>query len=272
MPNFSRSTIIEIVEALCFSTHDQIKRFVFKFELEDLYLGGGINPKTTAIMHYLADNPDKKGPLGSNLIVEIIEDMIQQVEGSSSSSYYYGHRETLEVKHPKLVHSLKRDGYIIENGQLKTMLPEEVQLSEKESELESLLDQFMFSIAKVHYKQAVNAHIRGDWEAANAQMRSFIEGFFDSVAETLREDQITLPSTSHSRREWLAQLNPPFLLPNFNEWDIGNKGGFIQGFWNRLHSAGSHPGLSDEEDSTFRLHMVILVASHYLRRLRDRVG
>jgi hypothetical protein len=272
MPKFSCNTIIEIVEALGFSTHDQIDRFVFKFQLDDLDLSGGVNPKTTAIIRYLADNPDKKGPMGSNLIIEIIEDIIEQVEDFLKSGFYYDHRETLEKRYPKLAHSLKRDGYVIEDSQLKTMLPEEVQLSEKESELESLLDQFSFSIAKGHYEQAVSAHTRGDWAAANAQMRSFIESLFDAIAETLYGDNTSLPQTSHGRRELLARLDPPFLFPHLNEWEFGGKGGFVQSFWNRLHPAGSHPGLSNEEDSTFRLHMVILVASHYLRRLCERVS
>jgi hypothetical protein len=272
MPKFSRNTSIEIVEALHFSTHDQIDRFVFKFQLDDLPLPSSVNQKITAFMRYLADNPEKKGPLGSNLIIEIIEDLIQRAGGSSQSGYYYDDRESLEEKYPKLAHSLKRDGFIIENGHLKALLPEEVQLSENESELESLLDHFTLAVAKGHYKQAVSAHTRGDWAAANAQMRSFIESLFDTIAEALRDEKTSLPVKSHSRREWLARLSPPFLLPNLNEWEIGNRGGFIQGFWNRLHPEGSHPGLSDEEDSTFRLHMVILVGSHYLRRLRDRIG
>jgi len=35
----------------------------------------------------------------------------------------------------------------------------------------------------------------------------------------------------------------------------------------RLHPQGAHPGLSDEEDSTFRLHMVLLLCWLFLRRL-----
>jgi hypothetical protein len=41
----------------------------------------------------------------------------------------------------------------------------------------------------------------------------------------------------------------------------------MQAFFRRLHPAGSHPGLSDEDDSTFRLHLVLLVARNLLRRI-----
>ena len=37
-----------------------------------------------------------------------------------------------------------------------------------------------------------------------------------------------------------------------------------------LHTDGSHPGLSDEEHSTFRLHIVLVTAPTFLRRLRPQ--
>ena len=38
----------------------------------------------------------------------------------------------------------------------------------------------------------------------------------------------------------------------------------------RSHPSGSHPGLSDEDDCTFRLHLVLLVSRLLLQRLRGR--
>jgi hypothetical protein len=35
----------------------------------------------------------------------------------------------------------------------------------------------------------------------------------------------------------------------------------------RLHTEGSHPGLSDEDHSTFRLRVVLVMARTFLRRL-----
>jgi hypothetical protein len=40
----------------------------------------------------------------------------------------------------------------------------------------------------------------------------------------------------------------------------------MNGLANRLHPKGSHPGLSDNEDSTFRLHVVLLTARLLLTR------
>lgn len=42
---------------------------------------------------------------------------------------------------------------------------------------------------------------------------------------------------------------------------------FSDGLIARLNPQGSHPGLSDQEDCTFRLHIVIITARLVLRRL-----
>ena len=45
----------------------------------------------------------------------------------------------------------------------------------------------------------------------------------------------------------------------------------VNGVLKRLHPQGSHPGLSDEEDCTFRLHLVLVLARFFLRRLDAKV-
>ncbi|TIT17485.1 MAG: hypothetical protein E5W70_32070 [Mesorhizobium sp.] len=50
-------------------------------------------------------------------------------------------------------------------------------------------------------------------------------------------------------------------FPNANEGK-----NFINGLMKRLHPQGAHPGLSDEDDSTFRLHIVLLSARLLLTR------
>jgi hypothetical protein len=263
LPQFSRITIIEAIGTLESLTHAELDRFLLKFGLEGV-AHQELGPKAArlnALIKYLIDNPDEKGPFEANLTFEIIEDVL----GSISSNIY---ARPIAEPLPELVNSLKRDGYVItDEGKLNTMLPEGIQLVEKENELNSLLDEFGFTTAKGHLEQAISAHTRGDWASANAQLRSFMESLFDSIAEKLVSDKTTLPPPGYHRRELLAKMDPPFLRTDLNEWEIGDKGGFLQGLWRRLHPQGSHPGLSDEDDSTFRLHLVILTASYYLRRL-----
>lgn len=271
MPQFSRITIIEAVELLEESlTHADLDRFLLKYRLERI-APQELRPKTAklnAVIKYLIDNPDEKGPLGANLTFEIIEDELSII---SPRNIYAP--PIVKEHFPKLVNSLKRDGYVITNKcKLKIMLPEGIKLVEKENELNSLLNKFGFTTTKGHIDQAISAHTRSDWASANAQLRSFIESLFDSIANKLVVGKTTLPPPRFRKScELLSKLRPPFLIPYLNEWEKSGNGGFLPGLWKRLHPQGSHPGLSDEEDSTFRLHLVILTAFYYLKRLDNRM-
>lgn len=245
-------------------THAEIDRFALRFEIEDIALdeNSAKYKRVNAIMQCLIANPKLKGPSGGNLTFEIFDFLLEVAEARSLS---------IETEFPNFLHALKRDGYVIDNNELTKSLPDNVDLPSKESELNLLLARLHFNTPKGHLEQAIKAHTRGDWASTNAQLRTFVESLFDSIADQLEDGSNPLLQTSHQRREYLATLTPPFLLISLNEWEIGGTGGFMQGFWRRLHPAGSHPGLSGEEDCTFRLHIVILVAHHLLRRLAIRL-
>jgi hypothetical protein len=216
-------------------------------------------------MEHLVAQPDLRGPSGGSLALELVE---QLIEKRCKIRFY---RRQPEEAFPSLVNALRQDGYQIVGLELRASLPDSVPVAEIESELMRLLDKHGFTTARGHIEQAIAAHTRSDWAAANAQLRSFIEELFDRIAECLSGSHtVGLPS-SHARREWLAKSTPSFFDTALNEWEIGDKGGFVQGFWKRLHPQGSHPGLSDEIDSTFRLQLVIITAQHFVRRFDARV-
>ena len=92
-------------------------------------------------------------------------------------------------------------------------------------------------------------------------------------------NKLTAPNRCNNYGEalqWMAntsKVNPVFLSPSLNE--VPSQGGsndktYVSGLMNRLHPQGPHPGLSDEEDSTFRYHTVIIFARYLLKRLEDR--
>jgi hypothetical protein len=165
--------------------------------------------------------------------------------------------------------ALNATGSRSKTAKLRRALPEALDLPRADDEVHALLDKFQFATPKGHLDQAIAAHARGDWAAANAQFRPFVEGLLDLSAERLLPGA-ALPPGGHPRRQVLAQMNPPFFFADLNEW-TGQGTGFFEGFYRRLHPQGTHPGLSDEEDSTFRLHLVLLVARLLLRRLKQRV-
>ncbi len=272
MSRFSRITIDTAIEVLVRdilheSGNNQTKfeRFLMYFELEQVvpYTEWSIDSRITTFLRYIYTHQDEQGPLGANLIFEIIEYITEKAVQLGID----------DTNFQKLVNYLKRNGYKVDDeGKLVRIMPETMQIAEKEDEIHRLLDKFGFDIAKGHLEQAIRSFTRDDWAGSNAQLRSFIESLFDSIAAKLG---VNLASTSSSTRwEALSQLNPPFFSPHLNEWRLNsrdNKEMFVRGFFNRLHPQGSHPGLSDEDDCTFRHYLVTIVSWHYLRRLDNRI-
>jgi hypothetical protein len=136
-----------------------------------------------------------------------------------------------------------------------------------ENETTRLLQKHGFETAKGHLDQALDAHGRGDWAAANSQIRTYFDALLDNIAEKLDASAASLGS-GQPRRARLGALG--FLARHLHEWDDDGRG-FINGLVRRLHPDGAHPGLSDEEDSTFRLHVVLITGRLLLTRFDRRV-
>lgn len=155
---------------------------------------------------------------------------------------------------------------------LVRMLPSdipELDFREAENEVEMLLNRHGFATAVGHLKQAMNAFHRGDWAASNSQLRTFYQGFLDKIAEKLGCDA---SNNDDSKRQYLAdKKSGPFLIHEYNEWENDRRRpAFILGLWARLHTQGSHPGLSDECDAAFRLQITLITARLLMRRFDER--
>src|SRR5882672_5576641 len=201
--HFSRNTIVEALELFELEgwSTNRFERYLLRFKLEEIVpasLGSKPTRITALISHFVA-YPSLLGPDGANVVLETIEYILKSHAWSDPAKHY-----------PSLSHSLEVDGYAINNdGTLRSILPTSLHLASKQSEVDRLLSEFKFSVAKGHLEQALNAHTRGDWAAANSQIRTFVESLFDSFAEKLLS--YPLPTTSHLKREQLARLNPPFI-------------------------------------------------------------
>ncbi len=149
--------------------------------------------------------------------------------------------------------------------ELVRMLPSDVpglDFREAESEVTSLLDRHGFADAKGHLAQAVSAFSRGEWSSANGELRNFYENYLNEIATRLGH---TGSCESKARRAYLGSCQPSFLRDDYNEPQ------FVQGLMNRMHPHGGHPGLSEEEDATFRLQTSLVTARLFLRRFDQRV-
>ena len=266
MAQFSRRTVVAATEALAAWGHADIDQFALRYGLENVVVGYSRLNKANALGRNLMRNPGARDEDGGNLS----DSIVAAITGVCMQLCYGGYPRAFETntfreRYAELYRGLERDGFTVDGGQLRRALPNALDLPQADDEVHRLLDLYGFGVATGHLDQGITAHSRGEWAGANAQFRVYVESLLDSVAERLANGA-ALPPPGDERRRWLANRNPPFLFADLNEW-TGQGTGFIQGFYRRLHPAGAHPGLSDEEDSTFRLHLVLLVSRLLLRRL-----
>lgn len=265
---FSRPTLIAAVELLEGHSQARFNQMVLRLGLED-EIGSG-----TAV------SVAKKCDILGRVIVQRSEEVLDTLDGTMTLGEAVVREAvqllTSEPRFPRdiaLGRGLARDGYIVSfdeygrHPKLRAALPDEVQLPETDDEVHQLLKSFQFMTPLGHLDQAVEAHTRGDWAACNSQLRTFLESLFDDLAAIAAPQQVAQRHTSENRRALLAEIG--FLAADRNEWAQDGKS-YINGLFKMLHTHGSHPGLSDEDHSTFRLHIVLVTARTFLRRLHFR--
>jgi hypothetical protein len=94
-----------------------------------------------------------------------------------------------------------------------------------------------------------------------------MEGLLDELALRVDPQRAAQLPSSENRRSMLADHG--FLSKSRNEWAPDGKS-YINGMFKMLHTDGSHPGLSDEDHSTFRLHLCLITGRTLLRRFQHR--
>lgn len=176
---------------------------------------------------------------------------------------------TFDAQAERFRRTLEQDSYTVSDGALRRLLPGDIGLPEVQSELMRLLDAHGLATARLHLTRALDSHADGAWEPANSQLRTFLESIFDDLAEKVDPETAATRKPGVERRTLLANIDPPLLDRALGEW--GDNGvGFVNGLIARLNTKGSHPGISDDDDCTFRLHIVLLTARLVLARFDAR--
>lgn len=262
---FTRPTLLAAVELLEQQSQARFNQMVLRLGLENDI------PSDTAL------SVRKKCDLLGRIVVQRPTEIVATVDGEATLAEAVV-REAVQLTkqdselplQTAFVRGLARDGYVVSwnednlNAQLRAALPSEVELSSTDDEVHQLLNHFQFHTPIGHLGQAIEAHTRGDWAAANSQLRTFMESLFDDIARQLSPLEAMKLATSENRRAMLAEKG--FLVVDRKEWTQDGKN-YINGLFKMLHTDGSHPGLSDEDHSTFRLHVVLITARTFLRRL-----
>ena len=257
---FSDLTLIEAVNLYRYLTQAKFEQRMLYFSLDQKILprqGLSVENKANLLNAFALENPSHGTTSGKNLDEEIVARTVEVPQHHDRSALEW---------------ALARDGFTLQkDGSLMTTLPTVADLPAANDELSTLLDAMNMPVAKGHFEQAIGNHAAGNWAAANSQLRSFLEEIFNEISKRVEPSKAGDQLSSENRKTLLAKSNPPFLMESLGEWS-GDGKNFVNGIFKRLHPEGPHPGLSGDEDCTFRLHMVLIIGRHYLRRAKARLS
>ncbi|UIJ82402.1 hypothetical protein [Rhizobium leguminosarum] len=277
MGEFNRMTVVAAAEVISDSySHSDIDVLEVQWGIEDRGGGGSKSARVVSLSKAAMEG----GPsvYTESGLVSLERAVIEKALANWSTA-----RE--KATWQKLKAGLRFDGFeIVEPAELDDMwgrhasdapatlvrmLPTDVpelNMREAENEVVQLLKKHNLSTAERHLARAISAFQRGEWSGANGELRNFIESYFNEIAVLTGCDPTF---DSRQKRDYLGGgVAPPFLLADYNEWNPdGKKSPFVQALMSRMHPHGGHPGLSEEEDATFRLQINLVAARLFLRRL-----
>ena len=262
---FTRPTTIAAVELLELNTQASFDQLMLRLQVEnDVGIASALSvaKKCVLLGRVVVQRP--------TAVIETIDGAMTLAEAVVRAAVELAIDSPDHARSVTLLRGLARDGFTIsadtfgQRPKLRASLPQDVSLPETDDEVHILLRKFHYVQTLSHLDQAIQAHMRGDWAATNAQLRTFMESLLDQIAMHLRPNDAASLATSENRRSLLASIR--FLDSDQKEWSDDGKN-FINGTFKMLHTEGSHPGVSDEEHSTFRLHLVLITARMLLRRL-----
>lgn len=272
---FSRRTVIAAAEVMedVLETHASLTRQLLKLDsrLAERCNSGTLTDRFNHLIKFFDECPDYRLDDSELLWEKFVETAVSLLRPPPEIDDWLEGENEPEAKAQTPAAAFRRalelDGFIVSGKTLHRALPVDVGLPAAQSEVDRLLEKHGLTTPKGHLKQALDAHGRGDWAAANSQIRAFFDALLDDIAGKLDASAATL-SSGQPRRAKLAAMG--FLSRHLNEW-ADNGTGFVNGLVKRLHPQGAHPGLSDEEDSTFRLHVILLTARMLITRFDAEV-
>ncbi|WDF70569.1 hypothetical protein PQ465_09380 [Sphingobacterium oryzagri] len=257
--NLGRDTIDELFFAIEREfTNAELQRLLLRYNLT------GWQSETTTPKMIVKALPSVHSNLnGTNEMGNLVQYVLTAI--TSKRNRQHDPKQPLSELHPELSNTLLRDGYNTHHFQLTRTIPVELEAAKIPDELTENLVYFSLITALGHLEQAQSNYRDGNWAAANAMVRSCYESVLMFINNNIQPQN---PTTSGG--DAIAKLTAcGFFREDLNEVDRQQQTlGFIGGLWKMLHPHGSHPGLSEEEDSTFRYHVTLVTLNYYLKRLK----
>src|SRR3546814_312429 len=204
MPNdspFTRPTIIAGANLLTSFTHSEFDNLMLQFGLE-----GQITSGTGVSKQVKANELVRIALSGESQVVESAEGSMSLSEAIVRMAITVAPGAWHGTDWQSFCSGLERVGFVLEENDedwtlhLRRMLPTVAEVPEANDEVHTLLEHYGFTVPLGHLRQAINAHGRGEWASANSQMRSFLEGLLDEIAERLAPERAATTSGGHGRR------------------------------------------------------------------------
>lgn len=158
-----------------------------------------------------------------------------------------------------LIASLRVDGLEFREGRLLPATPGPATLAPEVSGLEADLAAHHLAVAAAHYRQACDNLAQGNFEAANGQVRSFVEDLIISACRITAGQELTDAGASLQRMRQCGFLD----ASEFNT---------ARGFWDASHTNGPHHGLSNQDEAMFRLHVATAIGRYMLQKLTAHIA
>ena len=239
----TRKTLTRLAEAVADQFgHAQISNLYFEFSVDASDPGDGNNKVTRSLE-----------------LVRAIEAGCAEAAADEALMNLANHvlaREWARERYPALLASLAADGFEWGLNSLVPSMPLPAQPAPEVSALESDLIDHELRVAATHYRQAVDNFVDGNFEAANGQLRSFLEALFQAlgVSAGAQANVGADAAVVHLRR-----------VGSLDEAESQ----FLRGLWAGAQDNGPHAGLTNEEEARFRLHTATAAARYLLRRGSD---
>jgi hypothetical protein len=179
---FSRPTIVAAAALLS----DRLTQAAFNHMVLRISLENEIPSDTTLSVAKKADLLGRIALQRPDETVDTLDGSVALAEAIVREAVKLTRFEPFQPTETAFVRGLARDGYVVsfdENDRptLRAAVPHQLGLPAADDEVHQLLNHFDFSEPLGHLEQGIDAHARGDWAAANARFRTFLE-LFDNIA------------------------------------------------------------------------------------------
>ena len=238
----SGKTKVALIRALASRGHSGISLLAIELDLDGRAVGGNRLDRCMSLVKAIETESEP------NKAVKVLLDLVEGQLKAYSERNLENDSDAIALRR-----ALELDGYGFDGERLVPAVPGAVALEQQISLLEAKLQELGLNVALTHYEQAVENFVKGNAEAANSQIRPFLENLFLSLCQlhTVREFTDASAALQHLRNKaWLDD----------GEWN------HLRHFWADIQDNGPHQGLSNSEEALFRIQVATAVARYLLAK------